>query len=234
MADPLFVGIDVSRDHLDPATRPGGPAVRAPNDAAGIAAVVARLAAAGPAPIVVEATGASEAPLVAASVAAGLPVAVVNPRQVRDFARAMVRLAKADALDAGVPACFAEAVRPAIRPVPDARARELTALLARRRRLIAIRVAERNRPGTADSAAVRADLEAHISYLTQQLDRPDRQLDAAIRASPALAGRGRSAAGHPGHRPGRLAHAAGVVARAGGAGPGRDRRGVGRPGAAEP
>ena len=128
-----FVGIDVAKAHLDLATRPTGPAGRQLHDEAGIAALVAQLAAAPPTRIVLEATGGLEVPLVAALVAAGLPVAVVNPRQVRDFARAVGRLAKTDAIDAAVLAHFAEAVRPAPRPLPDEQARALAALLARRR-----------------------------------------------------------------------------------------------------
>lgn len=201
MAERLFAGIDVSKDHLDVALRPGGPPTRQAYDEAGLAALVARLNADRPALIVVEATGRLEAALVAALVAAGLPVAVVNPRQVRDFARAVGRLAKTDAIDAEVLAHFAEAVRPEPRPVPDARARELAALLTRRRQVIAIRVAERNRLGTAGSAAVRADLEAHIAYLTQQIERLDGQLDAAIQASPAWRAKEQLLRGIPGIGP---------------------------------
>src|SRR5690606_23316002 len=115
-----------------------------------------RLTADRPALIAVEATGGREAPLVAALAAAGLPVAVVNPRQVRDFARAVGRSAKTDAIDAATLARFAEAVRPEVRPLPDEQARDLAATLARRRRLVEMRVAERNRLHTAATAAVRA------------------------------------------------------------------------------
>jgi transposase len=201
MADRPFVGIDVSKDHLDLSVRPGGLAARQPYNAAGIAALTARLVEDRPALIVIEATGSLEAPLVAALVAAGLPVAVVNPRQVRDFARAVGRLAKTDAIDAEILARFAEAVRPEVRPVPDAQARELAALLTRRRQVIEIRVAERNRLHTTGSAAVRADLEAHIAYLTQQLERLDRQLDAAIQASPVWRAKDELLRGIPGIGP---------------------------------
>jgi transposase len=185
MAEGPFAGIDVSKDHLDLAIRPGGPVARHPYDEAGLAALVARLTAERPALIVVEATGSLESPLVAALVVAGLPVAVVNPRQVRDFARAVGRLAKTDAIDAEVLARFAEAVRPEARPVPEEKARELAALLSRRRQVVEIRVAERNRLRTAAAAAVRADLEAHIAYLDDRVGRLDGQLDEAIQASPA-------------------------------------------------
>ena len=201
MAEGPFVGIDVSKDHLDLAIRPGGPATRHPYDEAGTAALVARLAADGPALIVVEATGSLEAPLVAALVAAALPVAVVNPRRVRDFARAIGRLAKTDAIDAAVLARFAEAVRPEARPVPEQEARELAALLSRRRQVIEIRVAERNRLRTAATAAVRADLEAHIAYLDGQVERLDGRLDEAIQASPAWIAKDELLRGIPGIGP---------------------------------
>jgi transposase len=181
---PRYVGIDVSKAHLDLAERAGGPATRLGRDERGIAAVVARLAASPPALIVVEATGGLEVPLVAALADAGLPVAVVNPRQVRDFARATGRLAKTDAIDAAVLAHFAEAVRPVPRPVPDEQARLLAALVARRRQLVEMRVAERNRRHAATSAELRAEIEAHIAYLAEQVDRLDRRLGEAIEASP--------------------------------------------------
>jgi transposase len=200
MAEPTPVGIDVSKAHLDLADRPGR-RDRQPNDEAGIAAVVARLAAERPPLIVVEATGGLEAPLVAALAAAGLPVAVVNPRQVRDFAKAVGRLAKTDAIDAAVLAHFAEAVRPEVRPVPDEQARALTALIGRRRQLVEMRVAERNRLHAAATAPVRADLEAHITYLSQQVDRLDRQLGAAIEASPVWRAKDELLRGIPGLGP---------------------------------
>ena len=185
MAEGPFVGVDVSKDHLDLAIRPGGPATRHPYDETGLAGLVARLSAERPALIVVEATGSLESPLVAALAVAKLPVAVVNPRQVRDFARAIGKLAKTDAIDAEVLARFAEAVRPEVRPVPEEKARELTALLSRRRQVVEIRVAERNRLRTAAVTAVRADLEAHLAYLDDQVGRLEGQLDQAIQDSPA-------------------------------------------------
>ena len=183
MGSAHFVGIDVAKAHLDLADRAGA-AVRLDHDDVGIAAIVERLAAGPPSLIVIEATGGLETPLVAALAAAGLPVAVVNPRQVRDFARATGRLAKTDAIDAAVLAHFAEAIRPEARPVPDEQARALAALLARRRQLVEMRVAERNRLHTAATAAVRADIEAHIAYLSRQVDQHDRRLGEAIAASP--------------------------------------------------
>lgn len=198
---PLFVGIDVAKAHFDVALGPDGPISRHPRDEAGIAALLARLADAPPTLIVLEATGSLEVPLVAALAEAGLPVAVVNPRQARRFAQATGRTAKTDALDARALALFAERVRPGARPLPDAAARELADLLARRRQLIAMRTAEKNRLGTAAAAAVRADLEAHIAYLSRQVAEMDRRLDAAIRASPAWRERDDLLRGIPGLGP---------------------------------
>jgi transposase len=153
-----FVGVDVAKAALEVAVRPGGDAWSAANDPALIAAVVGRVRAAGPALVVLEATGGADMPLAAALAAVGLPVAVVNPRQVGDFARAVGQLATTDALDAHVLARFAEAVRPPVRPVPDAQARELEAVLARRHHLVQMRPprssgwARRPRPCASASA----------------------------------------------------------------------------------
>jgi len=196
-----FVGIDVAKAHLDIALGPAGATSRHPNDEAGIAAILALLAASPPALIVLEATGTLEVPLVAALSAAGLPVAVVNPLQARRFAQSTGRTAKTDALDARLLALFAERVRPEPRPLPDAAARDLADLLARRRQLIAMRTAETNRLGTAAAAAVRADLEAHIAYLTRQVGEMDRRLAAAVQASPAWRERDELLRGIPGIGP---------------------------------
>jgi transposase len=179
-----FVGLDVSKARLDGHVRPDGAAFSEANDEAGIAATVARLQALRPALVVLEATGGLEAPLAAALAAAGLPAAVVNPRQVRDFAKATGRLAKTDAIDAAVLAHFAEAIRPQARAVPDEQARHLEGLLTRRRQLVAMRTAERNRlAATAGPTAVRRDLEAHLKYLDRRLGEMDKQLEQAIQAS---------------------------------------------------
>ena len=181
----IFVGIDVSKARLDGASRPDGSAFSEANDARGIAALVARLRALAPTSVVLEATGGLEAPLAAALAAAGLAVAVVNPRQVRDFARATGKLAKTDRIDAAVLAHFADAVRPAIRPLPDDQARQFEALVVRRRQLVEMRAAEQNRLGTSTAAAVRRNLEAHIAYLTAQLADLDGELQRAVEVSPA-------------------------------------------------
>jgi transposase len=180
----VYVGIDAAKAHLDVAVRPTGEAWRVGNDAAGVAELVARLGALGPALVVLEATGGVE--LLAASelVAAGVAVAVVNPRQVRDFARSTGQLAKTDALDAAVLARFAAAVRPPARPLPDAATRELQALVARRRQLVEMLTAETNRQRSAP-AVLRPQLEEHVRWLRRQLGDLDRGLKAAVRASPA-------------------------------------------------
>ena len=142
------------------------------------------LAAARPTLIVLEATGGLEVPVTAALAAAGLAVAVVNPRQVRDFAKAVGQLAKSDALDAHLLARFAEVVRPTPRPLPDADAQDLTALLTRRRQVLAMLVAEQQRlPTTLPS--LRPRVEAHIAWLRQERDDLDRELRQRIRQSPA-------------------------------------------------
>ena len=179
---PVFVGIDVSKDQLDVALRPSAERWAVANDDAGIATLVDRLGALTPALIVLEATGGLELPLTGA-LAVGLPVVVVNPRQVRDFAKATGKLAKTDALDAAVLAQFAEAVRPALRPLPDAALQALSALLARRRQLLEMRTAEQNRLGMA-RPPVRKGIRAHIAWLDRRLAQTDDDLARAIRESP--------------------------------------------------
>jgi transposase len=179
---PVFLGIDVSKDRLDIAARPG-PAWSCTNDPDGIATLAARLAAAPPALVVLEATGGLEAPVAAALGAAKLPVAVVNPRCVRDFARATGRLAKNDRIDAAVLAHFAAAIRPAARPVPEADARALDALLSRRRQLLEMLVMERNRLGACADEAVRSDIRAHVDWLAERLKRAEKELAAAVERS---------------------------------------------------
>jgi transposase len=183
MTTPCFVGIDVAKARLDVACRPG-PAWQVANAPAGLAALVDRLVPLGPALVVLEETGGLEVPVAAALAAAGLPVAVVNPRQVRDFARAAGTLAKTDRLDAAVLAHFAEALRPAPRPLPDATARQWQDLLARRRQLLELRGMEQNRLATAATAAVRASHQALLTFLDEQLRDADRDLEAAVQASP--------------------------------------------------
>jgi transposase len=180
------VGIDVSKARLDVFVRPAGVAFGVANDEEGIDGLVARLAGEGAALAVVEATGGFERPVAAALAAAGLPVAVVNPRQVRDFARATGRLAKTDALDAEILARFAEAVRPEARPVPDEEAREFAEVLARRRQIVGMLTAEKNRLGFASTKPVKKRIEAHVRWLEKELIRTERDLDGTIEGSPTL------------------------------------------------
>ena len=178
-----FVGVDVSKAYLDIAVRPTGDGWRVTNDDSGVAQAVDQLAGLRPQLVVLEATGGLELPLAAALAEAGLPLAVVNPRQVRDFAKATGRLAKTDTLDAQVLAHFAEAVRPSPRPLPDAQAQGLSALLARRRQLIGMRTAEKNRLGSARHP-VRQRIETHIHWLEGELAELDKDLRDTIRQSP--------------------------------------------------
>jgi transposase len=184
-----YVGIDVATARLDVAVRPGGGGTGEQwvvgNDEAGIAVLGERLRALRPAPalVVLEATGGREIAVAAALATAGLPVAVVNPRQVRDFARAVGQLAKTDALDAALLARFAEAVQPSPRPLPDAAAQEFAALLARRRQLVGMQTAERQRLETA-LPALRPHIERHLAWLAQELADLDRALRERVQASP--------------------------------------------------
>jgi transposase len=178
-----FIGIDVAKAQLEFASRPSGMIGAVPNADEGIATLVAQLQARAPALIVLEATGGYEAALVAALATARLPLVVVNPRHVRDFARATGQLAKTDALDARVLALFAERVRPAPRPLPDEAALALDALLTRRRQLGEMLTAERNRLLLA-RPAVRRDLQQHIRYLERRLREVDDDLHTTVKASP--------------------------------------------------
>jgi transposase len=183
MTTPLWLGIDVSKATFDLALRPTGETWQVAHTDAGIAALVADLAARRPQLIVLEATAKLEQPLAAALAAAGLAVAVVNPRQVRDFAKATGHLAKTDRLDAAVLAHFAEAVRPEPRPLPDADTQLLRALVDRRQQLVEMLTAERQRR-TKAPVALRPRLDAHIQWLEQDLRDADRDLDQALRVSP--------------------------------------------------
>lgn len=182
-AAPIFVGIDVSKDRLDVAVHPGGGTQSVPNEEAGIRALVERLSVIKPVSIVLEATGGIERQVVRALTGAELPAIVVNPRQVRDFAKATGQLAKTDRIDAEVLARFAQAVRPALRALPDEVTLELRALVARRRQIIEMIVAETNRLNRT-SRPVQKRIEAHIRWLQAELKRADEDLDRSIRHSP--------------------------------------------------
>ena len=178
-----FVGIDVSKSQLDVAVRPSGETWAVAHDEAGLSALVPRLQTLGPTLIVLEATGGLEVALAGALAAAPLPVVVVNPRQVRDFARSTGALAKTDRLDAQILARFAEAVRPEPRPLPDAQAQELSALLQRRRQLVDMLTAEKNRLQAAPRR-IRPQIQAHIDWLQRQISQFDDDLRTLVRSTP--------------------------------------------------
>ena len=181
--EPRFVGIDVSKTQVDVAVRPTGKRWALPYDETGIEGLIPQIVELGPALVLLEATGGLELPLVAALAAAALPVVVVNPRQVRDFARATGTLAKTDTLDAGVLAHFADAVRPDVRPLKDADTQVLNSLTARRHQVMTMLVSEKNRLGTA-IGAVSPRIEAHIAWLEQELSDLDKGLRQTLRRSP--------------------------------------------------
>ena len=181
--EPTYVGIDVSKERMDVAVRPTGRSWSVSYDGAGVDDLVAQLKELKPAGVITESTGGLELPLVATLAAASLPVAVVNPRQVRDFARSTGRLAKTDRLDAQVLAHFGEAVRPPMRPLRDNETQVLGAVLARRWQVMNILVAEKNRLSRA-APEVRPRIEAHISWLKQELDDLDTDLRQKIKGSP--------------------------------------------------
>jgi transposase len=177
-----FIGIDVAKAQLEFACRPSGETSLQPNTESGIHALVARCQTLAPTLIVCEATGGYEAALVAALATAGLPVVITNPRQVRAFAKATGQLAKTDAIDAQILALFAERVRPEPRPLPDAAAQALEALLTRRRQLVEMLTAERNRLLVARTP-VRRDLQQHIRFLERRLREADDDLHTAVKTS---------------------------------------------------
>jgi transposase len=183
IAPAVFVGIDVAKDELVVAARPMNESWVAPNDDHGIEQLVARVRRAAPALVVLEATGGYERAVVAALAAAAVPLVVANPRQIRDFARATGQLAKTDRIDADTLALFAERVRPDPRPLADDATRALDAVLTRRRQVLEMLNAERNRL-THALPAIRRDLNQHIRWLERRLRDVDRDLDQMIQSSP--------------------------------------------------
>ena len=179
---PLWIGIDVAKQQLDVALGSAGDTYAVSNDEAGIQSLLADLRSRH-CVVVLEATGGFEVPAVSALAAAGLPVVVANPRQVRNFARATGQLAKTDRLDARILALFGERLRPEVRPLPDDAARLLDALLTRRRQISGMIVAERNRQGFAP-APLKKSIDKHIRWLERELDGVDAALSNAIQASP--------------------------------------------------
>lgn len=179
----VFVGIDVAKEWLDVAVRPTGEAWRRAQDEAGIAALVQRLRALRPRLVVLEATGGYEVPVVVALGTANIPVAVVNPRQVRDFARALGKLAKTDRLDAAAIAHFGEASGAVAQPLATADARELEALVARRRQVIQMKTAEQQRRQRA-LPVVQERIDRVLAVLEQELRALDQDLTSRLRQSP--------------------------------------------------
>lgn len=184
-SEALYVGIDVSKATLDVAFRSDGEVIQVPNDEGGIAALVERIKQARPTLVVMEATGGYEWLIAAALASNAIPVAVVNPRQVRDFAKATGVLAKTDKIDARILARFAEAIRPAPRPVPTPEAKEIQELLSRRRQIVDMLTMEKNRLGIAATERMRRGIRRHITWLEEALRRADDDLDKAVRATPA-------------------------------------------------
>jgi transposase len=180
----LFVGIDVSKVRLDVAVRPSDEQWSVGNDSEGVAALVDKLRALAPTLVVLEATGSYHGLAVAALGVAKVPVAVINPRQARDFAKACGKLAKTDRIDARVLAHFGDALRPEPRPLPEEGAVELDAKLTRRRQLVEMITAETHRAVACTTDEVRQGIKAHINWLRRQLADVNKDLDRSVRSSP--------------------------------------------------
>ena len=178
-----FVGIDISKDTLDVCIDPGAEALHVAYDHKGIEAICQRLKTESPTLIVVEATGGLEMRLASELAALGLNIAVINPRQARDFAKATGQLAKTDRVDAAMLAAFAKAIRPQVRALKDAETRALDDLVSRRRQLIAMRVQETLRLGTAASKPMQKSLNAHIVWLDKRITEIDTDLTQRLRNS---------------------------------------------------
>jgi len=181
----LFVGIDVAKDRVDVHVQPIGEAFAVARDGKGLAELAGRLTAMAPRLVVVEATGGFEITVAAAVAGAGLPLAVVNPRQIRSYAKAIGRLAKTDALDAEVIAKFGEAVKPEVRPLPSEEAQALGEMVARRRQLIDMIGAETNRRRHLTQRRLLKGLDRHLQVLQKELTELEKDIDDEIRGSPA-------------------------------------------------
>jgi transposase len=183
--DAIVVGIDVSKDRLDVAVRPTEETFVVARDTDGLDALVARLRPLSPAVVAVEATGGYERVVAATLGAAGLPVVVVNPAQVRAFAQALGRRAKTDPIDAGVIAHFVAATKPEVRPLPDEETRRLADLVARRRQIVAMMVAERQRQKRLPEKRLQQSIARLLAALQRELQSLETDIDNAVRASPA-------------------------------------------------
>jgi len=181
--EPLFVGIDVAKDELAVHIHPTAEAFSVPYDEVGLARLLARMRELAPTLVVCEATGGYETSLAAALASVGLPLAIVNPRQVRDLARALGQLAKTDTVDARIIALFADKVRPAAQPLADETARRLGELVTRRRQLLEILTGESNRRPLVQDRTVQRRLDAHIAWLRREIRDLETDLTSTIRGS---------------------------------------------------
>lgn len=182
----VFIGIDISKDHLDLCLMPGDQCLTFANDANGLDQLTERLSAEVSPVIVMEATGGYDVPIAAALLSKGLPAAIVNPKRVRDFARAMGRLAKTDSIDAHVLARFAQEMKPEIRSLPNEKERFIKELVSRRLQLIDVRTAEKNRLYKAVSQQVKKSIQLIIETVNQQIQEIEDQLDDEIKGNPVL------------------------------------------------
>ncbi len=178
-----FVGIDVSKAHLDVYLRPLDRQFQVGNDPDGIGSLIGQLLTHPVRLVVVEATGGYEREVYAQLSAAGIAVARINPRQARDFAKSTGKLAKTDKIDARVLAHFAQAIQPQIRPVPSEQTAQLQALLSRRRQVVEMLVAEKNRLSVSHRT-VQPRVQEHIDWLEAELDDLNRQLQTALEQDP--------------------------------------------------
>ena len=185
MTQTVYVGIDVSKARLDVATAPGEQTWSVANDDDGVGELITKLQPLAPALVLLEATGGLERRVLARLVGAGLPAMAVNPRNVRDFAKSLGKLAKTDRIDALVLAKFAQAVRPELRAIPDEHTQALQSHLTRRRQLVEMIVAEKNRLASAEMTKYRRQIKDHIEYLQKELNINDYDLDQAIKQTPA-------------------------------------------------
>jgi transposase len=197
----VVVGIDIAKAWLDWAVEPTGEHGRVAHEEPGLTEIVARLQGLTPALVVVEASGGYETALVSACAASGLPIVVVNPRQVRDFARAIGRLAKTDAIDAQVLALFGARVQPEVRPLPSAETQLFAARLQRRRQLLDMLTAERQRRAQATALDVVCSLDEHIRWLEARVRDANDDLQTALKASPVWRAKEQLLRGVPGIGP---------------------------------
>jgi transposase len=201
MSTGTFVGVDVSKDRLDVVIRPTGEVAGESNDRQGIVRLVKRLAELKPKVVVMESTGGMEVPLALEMDEAGVPYRIVNPRQVRDFAKAIGRLAKTDRIDAAVLAHFAESISPEPKSLPDAPRRALRALVVRRSDLIATRIAEENRLRVETVRELKQSLKESIAFLTRQIRKLEKQIDNTIKNHPDYLGQSQLVQSVPGVGP---------------------------------